>query len=62
MTQVTTKITRMVCSSQEDTCVFRVLIDGIESTAVKLVSISPQWHSHIKVFPVQSFTKVIPKN
>jgi hypothetical protein len=65
---VTAKINRMTCSSATDTAMFRgnrkkqllvineiVLIDGVEWTGVTFVSVSPQWHSHIKTFPVQIF-------
>lgn len=60
---VTAKINRMTCSSATDTAMFRVLIDGVEWTGVTFVSVSPQWHSHIKTFPVQIFNnKSLSKN
>lgn len=48
------------------TLIFVVVIDGYEWTGVKLVSISTQWHTHVKNFPVQVFnipvTKPAPVN
>jgi hypothetical protein len=49
-----------------------VLIDGVEWTGVKFISgefygvvgwyslsvVSPQWHSHVKTFPINTFPSV----
>jgi len=54
MPVTSSRVNRIMCSSADDSVVFKVVIDGIEWAGVKFVSISSQWQSHIKSFPIQA--------
>eukprot|EP01114_Cavostelium_apophysatum_P022356 TRINITY_DN8061_c0_g1_i1.p1 TRINITY_DN8061_c0_g1~~TRINITY_DN8061_c0_g1_i1.p1 ORF type:complete len:871 (+),score=274.57 TRINITY_DN8061_c0_g1_i1:203-2815(+) len=62
---VSSKISRMLCSlpseKEKDAAHhtgFKILIDGIEWVGVKFVSLSAEWPSHTKTFPVQIFKPI----
>jgi len=52
---ITARINRIMCSTNGETNVFKVLIDDTEWNGIKFLSVSPQWSSHEKNFLVQGF-------
>jgi len=53
---VNESIVKLTCSAAHDDT-FRVVIDGVEWAGAKIISVSPQWSSHVKFFPVAKFEK-----
>jgi len=49
-------------SSNQDSTLFKVIIDGVETNGVKFLSVSPQWATHVKYFSIQSFSPTDQQN
>jgi len=48
-------VTKIVCTTRSSSQTFNVFIDGNEWTNVKFFSLSSQWPTHIKQFPIAMF-------
>ncbi|ELU12912.1 hypothetical protein CAPTEDRAFT_112775 [Capitella teleta] len=49
-------ISRLICTSKAQTNPLTVNIDGVEWMGVKFFQLSPQWQTHIKLFPLLIFS------
>ncbi|KAL5007923.1 hypothetical protein ScPMuIL_013504 [Solemya velum] len=53
--QLVESITRLLCTSKSQSCLLKVMVDGVEWSGVKFFQLSSQWQTHIKHFPVAMF-------
>ncbi|KAJ7365438.1 Phosphofurin acidic cluster sorting protein 1 [Desmophyllum pertusum] len=55
---VQASVSKLICTTKGQSSTLNVVIDGVTWSGVKFFSLSSQWPTHIKYFPIGLFGRV----